>query len=613
MAKSKTSSTFVWIAAGVLVVGAFGFGATGLSGNIRSIGTVGALEVSANHYAFQLQQELRAQSVDAGRAVSFPDALQAGLPDRVLARLVTARVFDNEAHGLGLSVGDTEVREMIVNDPAFIGPSGFDRQVYAEQLARAGLNEADYEASLRDDSARTLLQAAIASGMPEPAVLADELALYIGQLRDITWASLDETMLDAPVPDPSDDDLRAFHTDNPDLFTTPETRAVTYAWLSPDMLADQSGIGDEDLREVYEERIDDYVLPERRLVERLVFSDEAAARAALDAIAAGETDFDTLVAERGLTLDDVDIGDVSEDALGEAGPAVFAAEPGEVTGPAPSEFGPALFRMNAILSAQETTFEEVRDDLFDEVASIAASRQIVEQAEPISNLLVGGARLEDLAEQTPMELGTIEVTADSIDGIAAYDAFRDRVAATDPGDYPELFELADGGLVALRVDALRAPELQEFETVRDAVAEAWAAEARLRAIRDRAAEIAARITPDTEFTDLGLDSAIAERDLTRRSFLADAPPGFMAEVFDMEPDEVRVLETETGAVILRLDTIRAADPEDTSVAAERDSIASTAGGGMAQDMLQLYADAIQRRTEIRIDDAAVQAVHNSFR
>lgn len=613
MAKSKSSSALVWIAAGLLLVGAFGFGATGLSGSVRKIGTVGDVDISAADYRFRLRQELLSRSAQLNTNLTFADATALGLPDAVLRGMIAARVLDNEAVQLGLSVGDEAVREAVLADGAFIGPSGtFDRDIYAELLAQNGLTETDYETALRDEAARTLLQAGIASGLPQPDLLARALALYIAETRDFTWAVLGADVLDAPVPTPTEDALRAYYDANPDAFTSPETRAVTYAWLSPEMLQDEIDIPESELRALYDERIDTYVQPERRLVERLVFPSEEAAADALAQIEAGETDFDSLVEARGLALEDVDIGDQSEAELGDAGPAVFSVDPGTVVGPFASEFGPALFRMNAILSAQEITFDEVRDDLFDERAEGTARRLIGGEAERINDLLASGATLEDLAENSAMELGTLEMNDETTDGLAAYAEVREKIAATEPGDYPELFDLEDGGVVALRVDELRAPALRDFDAVRDRVAELWTEQATRDAIRARAAALAEEIAPGTEFTDLGLVSAVAERGLTRRDFLIDTPPDFLATVFDMEPGETRVVDTATGAIVVRLDAVNAADPEDPGVAAEADSIAATAAAGIAQDLLVMYGNAVQQRTEIKLDEAAINAVNGSF-
>ncbi len=239
--------------------------------------------------------------------------------------------------------------------------------------------------------------------------------------------TLTEAQLAAPVADPDAATVEAYYTDHIADFTVPETRHLTYAWITPEMILDSVEVDEESIRALYQQRIGEFVQPERRLVERLVFQDDAAAQAALDRITTGDASFDAIVAERGLSLDDADLGDVSQADLGAAGPGVFAVEePGVVVGPYASNLGPALFRMNAILNAQETTYDEARPDLRAELAGDAARRSIAEQQESFDDLLAGGATLEDLVAETPMELGSIDWSTVSNEGIAAYTEFQTR-------------------------------------------------------------------------------------------------------------------------------------------------------------------------------------------
>jgi len=91
------------------------------------------------------------------------------------------------------------------------------------------------------------------------------------------------------------------------------------------MIQDSLTVDEASLRTLYDERINEFVRPERRLVERLVYLDQDAADAAAARLAADEVDFDALVAERGLSLADIDMGDVLPSDLGAAADAVCAA------------------------------------------------------------------------------------------------------------------------------------------------------------------------------------------------------------------------------------------------------------------------------------------------
>lgn len=613
MAKKQGSRIGVWFILILLFVGLIGFGATNLSGTIRSIGTAGKKEIGVQAYADALSQQIDAFSAQIGTPLSFPQAQAFGLDRAVLGQVVAAAVLDNEADQLGLSVGDEVVRDRVLQIPAFQDLSGsFDREAYRFTLDRRGMTEAEFEANLRDEIARSLLQAAVISGTPEPTAYAEALVAFIGERRSFTWAPVTETILTEPLPEPTEADLQAQYEAAPEAYTLPEVRKITYAWLSPDMIRDTVPVDEQAIRDLYDSRISEYVQPERRLVERLVFGDDAQANAAADRLSAGEVDFDTLVTDRGLDLADVDLGDVALGDLGAAGEAVFAAAPGDVVGPVLTNLGPALFRMNAILSAEEVTFDEAAPDLRDELARDRARRVIAVATSDMADLLAGGATLEDLAERTDMELGQIDWSDGDSEGIAAYDSFRGAAATTAPGSFPELVEMADGGVFALRVDEIVPPTLQPLEAVREQVISDRVRAATAEAVRAEAERIATALAAGQSFEDLGLLPS-TETDLIRREFLAGTPQGFISQVFEMEVSQAQTVSDATGlTVVVRLDSVDPADPADPAMVAERSAIAERAGSGIAQDVYGAFAGAVQARTEVRLDEAAIAAVNANF-
>ena len=605
--KKKRTPIAVWIVMILIMGGLLGFGTGGFSGSIQRIGTAGDKDISVAAYQSALNDQLRSLEAQVGSRVTFQQAQAMGLDRAVLGQVVTQRTLDNEAADLGLSVGDARVRDEVLRNPAFQTLSGgFDRDAYANALRRVGLTEAAYETSIRDEIARTLLQGAVVGGVTAAPVYADTLASYLGETRDITLAQVTADNLTAPVPGATEAELQAFYDENPDMFTTPEVRRITYAMLTPAMLADKVTIDDAQVQALYDQRIDQFVQPERRLVERLVFAtpeDAAAAQARLDA---GELTFDALVAERGLALSDVDLGDVAVGDLGAAGETVFAAAAGDVVGPLDSDLGPALFRVNAVLAAEETPFEEAAPELRAELATDQARRVIQTDAETINDLIAGGATLEDLAERTDLELATLDFTDGSTEGPAAYEAFRTAAAAATEGAYPELVNLDDGGIFALRLDGITPPAVEPLDAVRDRLDAAWQAAAEKTAILTRAEEIAGGT--DTDLAAQGLLPQ-TQANLTRGSFVADTPADFMRTVFAMAPGEVRALPTEAGAVIVRLDAVTPADLTADRVAAQVADIQAQAAASLSQDVFDAYAEAVRARTDVTIDQAAVNAVN----
>ncbi len=614
MARNKGGNRLgVWIIVGLLFVGLIGFGSAGLVAGARTVGTVGDKDITVQAYANDVREALDGYSRAFNTPVTLGFLEQLGQQDVIIEQTIRERVLDNEAASLGLSAGDARIAQAVRGTPAFQSFDGtFDRATYRAALNQLGESEREYETGLRETLARALLQGAVVSGIEAPAIYTDTLLAHAGERRSFTYTEITEANLATPVAAPDDDAVAAWFEARADAYLSPEVRDVTYAWVTPGMLSDSLEIDEAELRALYDERIADYVQDERRLTERLVFSTDEAATAALARIEGGEIDFEDLVAERGLDLANVDMGDMDAAGLGAAGEAVFAAAPGDVVGPFETPLGPALFRMNAVLGAQEVTFEDARDDLAVEVATAQARRRIADTEEQLADLLAGGASLEDMAERTDLDLGTLAWSAGMTDGPAAYDLFRETIAATEPDARPALVELDDGGIFALRVDAVTAPAPQPLDAVRDTVVADLLAERTAERVAALAADFIAFLDTRGDFDDLGLATQTQEN-LLRRDFVAGTPEGFMEEVFAMAPGDLATLPTATGTLIVRLDAIAPVDPEDATMQAERADIAAQAAGSIAQDIYTAYTGVLRNRTDVSIDPRAVAAVHDLYR
>ena len=611
MAEKKKTRYGAWVIVGVILLGLAGFGTGGLSGTIRTIGTVGDKEVSVQAYQLALNGQIRALSAQFGQQISFQQAQAFGIDQIALNEVVLLRTMDNEAADLGISVGDENVFARLQAIPQFQGASGFNRETYRLALQQSGHTAAEFENELREETARTLLQGAVVSGVPQPQTLANTLVQFTAENRAITWAIVDADDLTAPVAGATEADQQAYYDANPEEFTAPETREITYAWLTPSMIQDQMDVPEEAIAQLYQERIAEFVQPERRLVERLVYIAQDRAEDAANRLAAGEVTFEELVAERGLSLADVDLDDLAQDELGAAGEAVFAAQAGDVVGPFNTTFGPALFRMNAVLAAQETTLEEVASELREELAVEAARTFINDATDSIVDLLAGGATMTDLAERTDMELGTISWNAEVFEGIAAYDNFRAAAASAEVGDFPSLEDLSDGGVFALNLDAITPPALRPIDDVREDVIAAVVAEKTREAVMAKAQELADQVLPLTTFDTLGL-AATVEEGVTRRTFVEGTPPDFNTQIFEMEVGDVRVIAVDDRAIIVRLDDIAAPDMSDPSVIAQRDALAANAAAGIAQDIFDAYATTLQIETDINLNQQTINAINAQF-
>ncbi len=609
--RTHGKSTIVWVLMGLMVLGLGGFGVTSFSGGSTAIGSVGDTTITADDYARALRNQMNAYQQQTGQPISMAQAQAIGLPQAVQSQLVTAAALEEQARRIGVAVGDEKVRQTIAEAPAFRGPTGaFDRAAYAEVLRRENLTEAEFEREVRLDEARLLIQRAVAGGVsaPEPAV--ETTAKWILERRDVSWRELTADMLPAPIAQPDEETLRAWHSANADRFTAPELRKITYVWLTPEILAPEVQLDEAALRAAYDERIDEFQRPERRLVSRLVFPTAEEAQAAKAQIDAGTAPFESFVIQRGLQPEDAELGEVSQADLGAAGEAVFAPDQPGVVGPVQTDLGPALFAVHAILDPVNIPFEDAQDDLRAEAAVDRAARIIEDRMAEYEDLLAGGATLEQVAEETELELGAIDWSADAAPAegsIAGYQAFRDRAAEISEADFPELATLDDGGVFALRLDQVVPPTLHPFEEVRAEVEADWRRAETQRQLLALAEE--QRLSPAVPAGQPAPQWTEVE-DITRDGWIEGAPAQAVSRAFAItEPGGIEILDADNRVILLRLDAIDEADLAAEDAQRITDAVKDRLAQTLQSDIFDYYARAVQREAGITLDQSAINAIN----
>ncbi len=616
--RNKRGGVFVWIMLALLMFALAGFG-IGVGGGISgtSVAKVGSERVTSDDYVRAMQQELQALTQQLGRNLPMPEARQYGVDRMVLARLVNDAALDAEAARLGLSASDETIQNQILATPAFRGSDGaFSRDAYTYALERAGLRPAEFETLLRREAGRDLVATAVQSAATMPPAAADTVLAFLGERRSFDWLRLDPTLLPEPVPAPTDAEIAAHYDAHPERYARPETRHLTYASVDPQALATTIEIPDDDLRAAYDADIAHYEAPERRALDRIAFAtdaDAAAARARLDA---GEVTFDTLATERGLVAADIDQGTLTADGLSpEARAAVFdAAGPG-IVGPVPTPLGPSLYRVNAVLAARTTPFEEAKAEIARRLALQRATDEIARDTHAIEDLLAGGATAEEIASETVMELGTLALSSETTDGLAADPAFVAAADAAREGEETDLVQLANGGLATLRVDAIDPPAPIPLAEVRDRVAADWTADKTAEALAALADGLARELHDGLAF------SALAERlprpmqvagPLTRGEQAPGAPAELVADIFAAEEDGTVVRRDRDGVILARLVAIEPFDPTAPDTAPIAEQLQAQFDGQVADDLLVLYTAAIRDREGVQVNQALIDSTLARF-
>src|SRR5579862_9625864 len=143
--RSKASSYVVKILFALLTAT---FALWGIGDIFRNLGTdttvakVGGKSITAEQVSQALRDQIAQMRQALGSDIDMEQAKQLGLVNSALQQIVSGDLIDLEVNRLGLAIGDDAVRQTIINNPNFKGPSGtFDPNRYAQLLAANQLNQ----------------------------------------------------------------------------------------------------------------------------------------------------------------------------------------------------------------------------------------------------------------------------------------------------------------------------------------------------------------------------------------------------------------------------------------------------------------------------------------
>ena len=611
---SKKNQPFVYGLLGLLALGLVGIASGGVDGSrISSIGKVGEEPIPVTSYAQSLRNTIQNISRQIGRQLTSQEISAYGLQSEALENVVSSAALSNEAKRLKISVGDDLVAEEIIATPTFTSVDGkFDKEAYEFALENSGLDTKEYELQTRKAIARSLIEGAVASGTKTPSSHAMTLIKFAREERSFDWASIDKKLLSTQAINPTIDQLKAYYDKNNILYTAPLSRKLTYVLLSPEMLADRIVVSQSELKDEYKSQPDRFNKPARRIIDRIIFDSVKTARTVKDQLDKEEVSFTKVAEDRGLTQTDIDLGDIEKGQLDkDIDDLLFNASEVGIYGPIDTNLGPALFQINAIIDPQNTSFEDAAEELTAEYVSIESRKLINEMITDIDDLLAQGLTLEEIAKETAMELEKISYDNTTENGIAAYDGFRDEALKVKIGGFPELRELSDGGVFALRLDDLIEPALRPFETVKDQVATDWSASEDKKSLLKLADTLIIKLDNGETFKSLNLN-AESVSSITRNKYIDGIPAQLLEELFSNKTGKTSKIDNGDTVLLARLNDISEFNSETDESKELLSQVGIQLSNQVTGDLLRLFASALKDRDGVILNQNAVNQINTQI-
>ncbi|MDE1938934.1 MAG: SurA N-terminal domain-containing protein [Alphaproteobacteria bacterium] len=542
---SKSWIANIFLGALTLSFVAWGIGDIFTGSTSTAVATVGGTSIEMSEFQRQYNNFIRNQSQETGKDITPDQARRMNLGPTMLQQVIAQTALDNVGRKLGLTASDAMVTEQIRGISAFAGVSGtFDHNVFLQKIQSLGYSEQSFIAAIRQDTAREQLISSAQDGFLVPPGYAMALFAYSTELRAANYVMVDDKSL-PPIEAPSDTVLQAYVKAHPDRFSTPEYRDVTYAELSPDDVANEVKVTDDQIKSAYEANKDKFDIPEKRDLEQIIFPDETSAKAARAKIEAG-TSFAQVAASRGLKTSDIELGDrVAADLDPSEATAVFALPVDGVTQPVKLTFGWVLVRVSKITPAKLTTLDEARPEITKALLQQLETAKLVDIANAYTDANSGGMSLTAAAKKVGMHTG--HVVAMDANGLAPDGSktaapddpdFRAAVFKAEVGDEGDPFQTKSGSYYVLVVNGVEPPKLKSLDQVRTQALAGWTAEQRAILVQKKAAELTAQANKDNSLDNVA--KAIGAKvqsspALDRRTNDATFSPQLVAALFNAKP------------------------------------------------------------------------------
>ena len=341
----------------------------------------------------------------------------------ILQNVIRDRMIEKKGADLHFTVSNEQVFEKIAADPRFQEDGKFSLDKFKLLLAQAGIPEAAYENSVRQQLLQEKVVEPIAAGGIVAKAAGEGFVTMLEQQREVAVATVDAApfVKDIKVDDAT---VRAFYDANTSAFQTPEEVKFEYVALTPDALAAQATVTPDEVKAQYAASIKQYTRDEEREAAHILIAvkpdasdaDKAAAKKKAEDLAARAKANPAKFAELakqysedpGSAGQGGDLGNNPRGTMVKAfDDAVFAMKPGEIVGPVQSEFGFHVIKLIGITPAQTLSLDEAKGAIEADLKRQKVSQKFAAAADQFQNLVYEQAdSLAGVAKTLDLELKT---------------------------------------------------------------------------------------------------------------------------------------------------------------------------------------------------------------
>ena len=328
----------------------------------------------------------------------------------LLERIVTEAALADYGRRHGIVIPREMVDRIIVNIPAFQNMTGqFDDAAFRQVLQQQNMSEQQLREQIENGEILRMVMAPVGAQARSPRAVASEFASLLLERRQGALGAVPTTTIAAGI-NPSDPEIAQFYQRNQRSFAIPERRVIRFAMLDRNSFGDRVRATDQEIAQQYQQNRAQYGPTETRTLQRVILSDENAARQFAQRVQGG-TPFAQAAQQAGFAAADINFPNQTRQQFTaasspEVANAAFSAQQGAMVGPIRTPLGFQVVRVEGISQTPGRTLESVRPELVAAIEQRKLSEALAATEERIQERLDGGESFEEVARAENLNIQT---------------------------------------------------------------------------------------------------------------------------------------------------------------------------------------------------------------
>ena len=467
----------------ITFIGSVGWAGFLSQGNVNVIAKVGSkditttdLSLEASNQQFTLSQRFPDEE--------FEEELLFNLSKEVLIGKFSVLDFLDRKD---LSLNEAFIYKQLSSEEQFLEGGLFSKNRFDSYARSIGFIPADYLKRIEEDLSMSIWnQSLIQSSFVTEKELDSSIKLA-NQERDISFLRIPFTSFQENI-SINQEDLEEIYNNNLSDYVNPQQVKVSYIELNPQKLEELIEISPEEINLEYQDYLNEFDSAIRKSVSHIMLNisdsrDLDAARKEIEVIKSRLTDgdsFESLVLElsedEGTKNNQGSLG-VTDGTLlpPEFEAALLTMDEGEYYGPIELLSSVHLIKLDEIIKPEPETLESKTQNIRENLISAKAEGMYIELLDRISNLTFSAEDIEQIGQEISQNvLSTEYLYEEELPDVLKGSSIKEYIFQEYGGDeYPELFETSQLSAVVLEVKGFNDEVQLSFDEVKSTIEDTY--------------------------------------------------------------------------------------------------------------------------------------------